>query len=615
MKKNFIYALLGAIALSGAASLTACSSSDEIVDNPNYNPETNTVKTEFTISLPNNVAGKTRMAATDVQVGGYNDFRGLTDIYLLPFAAATTANSTESVNGSTIKLSDITKDASGAQLDNNKNNSVVYEDISIHTGTSSFIFYAKASGEKASRDQDDKFKLGSLSASGISETMTGVSGVSFALESITTNSAECLGSTKGTNLVTLMNNIASTTDDASPAVKWENAADASLAGLYVTFKSIKAGSSKSIEAALGKLYSSLKSYSDGTGSSKQIADKIRSLISNACSTTPAADATSITLKDDYQGYPADVYLPDGVARINWDATNSKFKGVSTADSDFGKFANPNVYTYPASLYYWTNSSLVAADSKRSTEYGDKSSWEDVVSIAETGVYKGAATSVSASTRSIALVKQIEYAVGRLDTYVKIADGGSGTPVTLKDFDNEMVAIPTGGFMLTGVLVGNQKAVGWNFEPTGSTQNTIYDKDVVSGITASTTTQSSPNYTLVLETAADDVVRVALEFQNGDKEFRGAAGEIIPAGGKFYLLADLKPALSTADPAGNAEDPDKTGNRVFKQDYYTKAIFTIGTNSLKNAYNTLPDLRKPDLELGLSVNLEWRQGITFNVEFQ
>ena len=65
MKKLFNLALFGAIALTGAVGFSSCSSSsDEVINNPNYDPETNTVKTEFTISLPNYVGASTRQ--TDV---------------------------------------------------------------------------------------------------------------------------------------------------------------------------------------------------------------------------------------------------------------------------------------------------------------------------------------------------------------------------------------------------------------------------------------------------------------------------------------------------------------------------------------------------------------------
>ena len=41
---------------------------------------------------------------------------------------------------------------------------------------------------------------------------------------------------------------------------------------------------------------------------------------------------------------------------------------------------------------------------------------------------------------------------------------------------------------------------------------------------------------------------------------------------------------------------------------------IGKESLKSAYNVIPDLRSPKLEFGLSVNLEWKEGLTFEQTF-
>ena len=51
-------------------------------------------------------------------------------------------------------------------------------------------------------------------------------------------------------------------------------------------------------------------------------------------------------------------------------------------------------------------------------------------------------------------------------------------------------------------------------------------------------------------------------------------------------------------------------RVFVQDFTTTANFTI--KSLKNAYVTIPDLRATKLQLGLSVDLTWQSGLTYNV---
>ena len=104
MKKMFKYASLSVIALVGAVSFSACSSSDEIVDNPDYNPVDNTVKTQFTIAFPGNVA-KTRQSAVTVQdAQSIETFRGMDNIVLYPFATTGTV-STDPIGSSSIKVS------------------------------------------------------------------------------------------------------------------------------------------------------------------------------------------------------------------------------------------------------------------------------------------------------------------------------------------------------------------------------------------------------------------------------------------------------------------------------------------------------------------------------
>ena len=106
------------------------------------------------------------------------------------------------------------------------------------------------------------------------------------------------------------------------------------------------------------------------------------------------------------------------------------------------------------------------------------------------------------------------------------------------------------------------------------------------------------YSLALETAQGTEVRFALELTNQTGvAFTGKDG-IVPKGGRFYLVGKLTPVSGTAD------------NRVFYQDHTTKATVTI--NSLENAYNCIPDLKSPKLELGLSVDLVWEKGLVQDV---
>ena len=88
--------------------------------------------------------------------------------------------------------------------------------------------------------------------------------------------------------------------------------------------------------------------------------------------------------------------------------------------------------------------------------------------------------------------------------------------------------------------------------------------------------------------------------------------VIPAGTKYYLIAELDPTKTADIKSGTGRD------KVFEQDYVTTVTLTIAAGTpgspnitgLGKAYNVIPDQRSKTLELGLSVNLEWKPGITF-----
>jgi len=88
MKKIFNFAMMGAIALTGAMTFTACSSDEEMAEvNPTFDGES--VKTDFSISV-GDVKGATRMSNASVQAEDEELnplFQGMTDIYLFPATA------------------------------------------------------------------------------------------------------------------------------------------------------------------------------------------------------------------------------------------------------------------------------------------------------------------------------------------------------------------------------------------------------------------------------------------------------------------------------------------------------------------------------------------------
>ena len=119
----------------------------------------------------------------------------------------------------------------------------------------------------------------------------------------------------------------------------------------------------------------------------------------------------------------------------------------------------------------------------------------------------------------------------------------------------------------------------------------------------------------------DPVYVALEFQNNSgRDFYGNHN-LIQDGGYFYLIAELNPENATGNapvwptnyvlPPYKADGTSNQVTRVFMQDYMTSAVFTLGENSLKHAYLTVPDLRAGSMTLGLSVDVNWSTGLSFD----
>lgn len=369
MKKNFMYAIMSAIALVGTVSFSACSSSDEIIDNPNYNPETNAVKTQFTISLPQNVA-KTRQSAATVQdAQTVGSFRGFDNMVLIPYASVSGGNvSGKRLTSTSITLTPGSGSANTLPADglNSNSNSYVYSDVNIPLGTSGFLFYGKAID-----DGSDNFVNGVLTASPAG--LTGENdGFGFALNAIKSSDGVA------TALLAYINSIAS----AAPAsgAAWytpvASGGNAGLLGLYEKFITMKAGSSTSVQAALEDLYESLKNNTDDA--SKAVCTAI--LTQAGPYDGDAEEGERLPLKTTVAGYPADINLPDGAVALAWSDATPAVPSWADANSAWSTGSSSTAltnYVYPASLYYRANSPILVSNSKQSGNYGTKS-WTDIL---------------------------------------------------------------------------------------------------------------------------------------------------------------------------------------------------------------------------------------------
>ncbi len=589
--KSFAYFM--AVAMVSTVGMVSCkdkNAPEEEKGRSQSQQQVEAVKTEFSISMPAQL-GPNRMPGTNVQVNGLEHFQGLTGITLLPFAKSEEAiiASDLRLGGANITLANLTK----AEIDKT-NRAKLYNDVNIPLTTSSFLFYAKSAAA------GDLFDVGSLKPTP-TDLDADPSGISFDLEQIMP-SATTEYNTKHDALLAYLNAVANASA-GSPAVKWCDVpasgagADAGMAALFATFSTIHGLSSFEVSRVLTDTYRSLKPLRLTNALAAAVMHEIDTHAGVSMSGT---NNDSVSLSGNLTGFPEDFNLPVGSVDIKW-------VGESTDAFQDGLYSNMaalDKYVYPAQLWYYVNSFIKTSNSSKKTVYDNTTNaWSDVLDAHEGPL------SVNSRTRAVAITSPIEYAVGRLDVGVKTA----ASP--LKDNSNNIqavatdVAVPGDGFPITGILVGGQKQVKFDFTTnTTAPEFTIYDKNMsVNTMAAKSTAMSTDDYnhTLVLETAANTIVRIAVEMVNNTgKDFYGVGNQLIPNGGKFYVVAQLDPAT------GIQGGTSVTGNKVFKQDYTTTATLTL--KDLKTAYNTIPDLRTPKLELGFSVNLEWRTGDTYDV---
>ena len=303
-------------------------------------------------------------------------------------------------------------------------------------------------------------------------------------------------------------------------------------------------------------------------------------------------------------YPNVCNVPDGSVAVQFVEASNEFKSATYnmgATYSNWSITEPSTYRKPSSLYYFVQTPVRTRDTEwLNDNLASQSNWNAVVAQ-----YSG--TKVAATTRSMILEKPVQFGVAALETNVVASSS------TLQDEKGDYKTI-TDKLNITGIIIGGQKDVDWKFQPTGTNEYAVYDKNfcyssagAATNPVLNTTGLTQKNYTLLLETTAGTAVNVAIEFENNMDDFYGKDHMLIAKGTKFYLLAKLNPAAD----AGVTDNPGK--NTVFLQDYLTKAKFKV--TSLKNAYNIIPDLRSPKLEFGLSVDLTWETGMNFEVDME
>lgn len=378
------------------------------------------------------------------------------------------------------------------------------------------------------------------------------------------------------------------------------------------------------------------------------------------------------------GFPVNVGLPFGAAIVSCaaDMTTQNVRDQFSYVKDIPAYGfekstfNISNYCYPPELMYYGNSSIrTNIESKTSNDYPSSVSAWDSEGMQWSGWTKNAA--VTSSTRSVAMVNNINYGTALLCSNVKYSSGievlkDNNAALHKGESDHDIPIDAGEGFLVTGIIVGGQASVvGWDytrrpddggyagmsyseaekkftgvsFDKNGF-DKMVYDR-VINGYKVGHSTK--PIYTMVWDNynhlaAADqqDDVYIGIELYNlTGYDFWGEMN-LVRNGSVFYLLGKMKLADAVAAARdtehGGSEsafsDLDRTyycyppfdpanGNtinapRVFMQDYMTTANLVLNQDCLKHAYVTLPDLRSSQISLGVSVDMSWEPGLAFEV---
>lgn len=536
--------------------LTAGCIDDELQQNQNDD-----VVADLAFAVTRSSKPSTRMTSAVVQDAG-QPYRGITIRQIVPFA----------VTGK-ITVNDLPKRffiVSDGEKPVNDRPYYYYNDCSIMRGVNAFLSYGRAT--QASTDKHINGCLVEAFPVGMEPK-----DIRFSLESIYPTIHQ-----NAEELASYMTKIAKAEGNG---ISWKNAPDATMRLMYMNFV-YQIGASSSGEILPGSA-TDIKAYTQALKNNL-----------NALTLTNADDIairTAIINKieteynNSWDNFPASIGLPDGAIVIRWDG--EKFVPQLTYTS-FADINGIDRFAYPAELYYYGNSRIKTSNiDNRRGAYTDRE-WSDVLADYE---YDNA--SVNGNTQAVAIKDPLQYGVAHLQIALKMTDTS-----VLKDARGINVPVGTENFPLTGIIVGGQLPVGFDFSPNTSYPvysegdvKFIYDNQLPTLYLSSSAHATEVTNTLVLQSYDHQKVPVLLEFiNNSGVDFKGQDG-IVYQGTKFYLAGEVDPA------DGTGGDTSAVG-RVFTQDHTT--TLNMKVTSLAKAYNVVPNLLSPRLELGIQLVPKW-----------
>lgn len=545
--------------------MTGCSEDGALLQDTN-NGEPVAAAVAFAVNNHNNTASS-RMSSAVVQEEGQL-YRGIEMRKIIPFAVKGKITSTD--------MPKVFEVVGNGEKPVNSRAYYYYDKCSLMQGVASFLSYGRA----PQVTPENKAANGS-----IVETFPvdmAPKDIRFSLESISPKVADDVA-------ISLANYMTTIATAKGNEIAWKDAPSNTLKVMFLNFVNLTeaessgniiAGSTANIKAYTQALKTTLNNLSL-TGDDAAIRTAIIAKIDeNASKLEPAGD---------WGNFPASIGLPDGAATVRWDGEKFVAEVSNTSLADINGIDR---FAYPAELYYYGNSRIKTSNiDNRKSSYSDQD-WSDVLADYE---YDNSA--VGPNTQAVAIIEPLQYAVANLQIKLKETEN------YLEDAKGTNVEVGTNKFPLTGIIVGGQMPVAFDFKPTTSypvyseaDMKYIYDNQLPELYLSSEADAPKATNTLVLQTYDNKKVPVALEFiNNSDKDFVGVDG-IVYIGTKFYLVAEIDPSKFSEDPRTEIRD------RVFTQDYTT--TLNMKVTGLAKAYNVVPNLLSPRLELGIELVTKW-----------
>ena len=542
--------------------LTGCADDNELSQEAGTDA---TVVADIAFTVSKETCPTTRMSAAVVQETG-QAYRGIDMRHIVPFAIG---------SADKVTASDMPK---AFQVFGNGEQPVdsrayyYYDNCVLMSGVNAFLCYGRAP-----QASTDKHVNGSLVETFPADMAP--QNIRFSLESISTNTIH----STATELANYMTTIANAEGNN---FKWEDAPNGTLRVMYLNF--------------INKIEEGSNSGEPLAGSATNISVYTQTLKS-ALNSLTLTDETDIAIRtaiitaidtydNNWNGFPASIGLPDGAAVIRWTGTAFEPQVNTTTLADVNGISR---YAYPAELYYYANSRIKTSTiDKRKEKYTDRE-WSAILAD-----YEYADGVVSPNTTSVAIKEPLQYGVAHVQIILKKTDSSN-----LKDAGGADIPVGDANFPVTGVIIGGQLPVGFDFTPTTAypiyseaDMKFIYDNQLPTLHLSSAADATQHINTLVLPTYDHKKVPVVLELTNNSGvDFKGLGGDILN-GTKFYLVGEIDPAVFASDSRTEIRD------RVFTQDYTT--TLNIKITGLEKAYNVVPNLLSPRLEMGIELTPKW-----------